>query len=70
MGHDPAATSVRTLFVGGEPALAIEATRARIEELWDARIVEFYGCTEASPHVGGYSCRRSSRETTRLPRPI
>ena len=28
MGHDPAATSVRTLFVAGEPALAIEATRA------------------------------------------
>ncbi len=56
MGHDPAATSVHTLFVAGEPALAIESTRRRIEELWRARVVEFYGCTEASPHVGGYSC--------------
>jgi phenylacetate-CoA ligase len=56
LGHDPAATSVHTLFLAGEPALAIEATRRRIETLWNARIVEFYGCTEASPHVGGYSC--------------
>ena len=63
MGHDPAATSVRTLFVAGEPALAIEATRRRIENLWNARIVEFYGCTEASPHVGGYSCPAQTRET-------
>jgi phenylacetate-CoA ligase len=64
MGHDPAATSVRTLFLGGEPALAVESTRRRIENLWDARIVEFYGCTEASPHVGGYSCPAQTRETT------
>ena len=56
LGHDPAATSVHTLFLAGEPALAIAATRQRIETLWNARIVEFYGCTEASPHVGGYSC--------------
>ena len=63
MGHDPAATSVHTLFVAGEPALAIESTRRRIENLWNARIVEFYGCTEASPHVGGYSCSAQTRET-------
>ena len=56
MGEDPAKTGVRTLFLGGEPALSIDATRRRIEALWNARIVEFYGCTEASPHVGGYSC--------------
>jgi phenylacetate-CoA ligase len=64
MGHDPAATSVHTLFLGGEPALAIEPTRHRIESLWNARIVEFYGCTEASPHVGGYSCPAQQRETS------
>jgi phenylacetate-CoA ligase len=63
LGHDPAATSVRTLFLGGEPALSIAATRARIEALWSARIVEFYGCTEASPHVGGYSCPALKPET-------
>ena len=27
-----------------------------------ARIVEFYGCTEASPHCGGYSCAASVTE--------
>jgi phenylacetate-CoA ligase len=63
MGHDPATTSVHTLFLAGEPALAVEPTRRRIENLWDARIVEFYGCTEASPHVGGYSCPAQQRET-------
>lgn len=56
MGEDPAATSVHTILVGGEPAMGIDATRTRIEKLWGARLVEFYGCTETSPHVGGYSC--------------
>jgi phenylacetate-CoA ligase len=64
MGHDPAATSVQTLFLAGEPALAVESTRRRIESLWNARIVEFYGCTEASPHVGGYSCPAQRRDTS------
>ena len=41
LGHDPASTSVRTLFLAGEPALAVDSTRRRIENLWDARIVEF-----------------------------
>jgi phenylacetate-CoA ligase len=62
MGHDPAGTSVHTLFLAGEPALAVEPTRRRIENLWNARIVEFYGCTEASPHVGGYSCPAQQRD--------
>jgi phenylacetate-CoA ligase len=66
MGYDPAATSVHTLFLAGEPALAIEPTRRRIENLWNARIVEFYGCTEASPHVGGYSCPAQQRDTSQV----
>src|SRR4051812_38918963 len=56
VGIDPRKSSVRTLFVAGEPGLSVAATRARIQELWGARMVEFYGCTEASPHVGGFSC--------------
>jgi phenylacetate-CoA ligase len=59
MGVDPGETAVRTLFIAGEPAIGITHTRARLEGLWRARIVEFYGCTEASPHVGGYSCPAS-----------
>ncbi|HUN46006.1 MAG TPA: AMP-binding protein, partial [Stellaceae bacterium] len=56
LGHEPRDTKVRLLFVGGEPAVGIDRTRERIQDLWGARIVEFYGCTEAAPHVGGYSC--------------
>jgi len=59
MGHDPAETAVRMVFVAGEPAMSIAATRERIQELWGARMVEFYGCTEVSPHGGGYSCMAS-----------
>lgn len=63
MGHEPATTSVHTLFLAGEPALAVDATRRRIEKLWNARIVEFYGCTEAAPHAGGFSCPATQRDT-------
>jgi phenylacetate-CoA ligase len=59
MGADPRATSVRTLFIAGEPGLGVAGTRERIGELWDARLVEFYGCTEAAPSAGGYSCPAS-----------
>jgi phenylacetate-CoA ligase len=61
LGLDPAACSVHTLFLGGEPGIAIPSTRRRLEQLWNARVVEFYGCTEASPHVGGFSCRYSTQ---------
>jgi phenylacetate-CoA ligase len=62
LGLDPAASTVKTVLVGGEPALGIEATRERLATLWGARLVEFYGCTEASPHCGGYSCAESVGE--------
>ncbi|HPD93153.1 MAG: AMP-binding protein [Rhodobacter sp.] len=56
MGQDPARTSVRWLVTGGEPFSGVEGTLARIQDLWGAKSLEFYGCTEASPHCGGYSC--------------
>jgi phenylacetate-CoA ligase len=62
LGLDPAASSVKTILVGGEPAMGIDATRERLSELWDARVVEFYGCTEASPHCGGYSCSHAVQD--------
>lgn len=65
MGLDPAKSSVRTLFIAGEPAMGIDRTRERLEDLWAARTVEFYGCTEASPHTGGFSCPASVREGQR-----
>ncbi len=59
MGADPRETAVRTLFVAGEPGLSVAATRERIQDLWGARMVEFYGCTEAAPAAGGFSCPHS-----------
>jgi phenylacetate-CoA ligase len=56
LGHDPAASSVEKLFIGGEPGAGIPHTRERLEALWGARVVEFYGCTEAAPHAGGFTC--------------
>jgi phenylacetate-CoA ligase len=54
-GQDPRTSGVRTIIALGEPCP--EATRARIRELWgDVRIQEFYGCTEAAPSCGGYTC--------------
>ena len=61
LGHDPAQSSVTKLFTGGEPAAGIKATRRRLEEMWGAEVVEFYGCTEASPHSGGFSCSHPVR---------
>ena len=58
-GLDPARSAVRLVFVGGEPATGISNTRRRLEDLWGAKLVEFYGCTEAAPHAGGFSCTAS-----------
>jgi phenylacetate-CoA ligase len=56
MGKDPAKTSVKWLVTGGEPFSGVSGTLERIQDLWGAKSLEFYGCTEASPHCGGYSC--------------
>ena len=69
MGYDPRQTSVRIILAGGEPGACIPATKARIEDLWKARIVDFYGCTEASPTPGGYTCREESEQNERPTNP-
>ena len=56
LGLDPAASSVRYLFCAGEPGFGVPSTRRRLEEIWGADLSEFYGCTEAAPCSGGYSC--------------
>ena len=45
-GIDLKETSVRMLLVAGEPGGAIPATRARIEEAWEARVIDHWGMTE------------------------
>jgi phenylacetate-CoA ligase len=54
MGIDPAATAVRIIVAMGEPTPP--ASAARIRELWGAEVHQFYGCTEAAPSCGGYTC--------------
>jgi len=39
-------SSVRMLVVAGEPGGAIPATRRRIEQAWDARVIDHWGMTE------------------------
>lgn len=45
-GIDLTESSVRMLIVAGEPGGAIPATRSRIEEAWDARVIDHWGMTE------------------------
>jgi phenylacetate-CoA ligase len=73
LGEDPAASAVRLIACGGEPGSGVPATRARIQALWGAELHEFYGCTEASPSAGGYTCaaevQQTARPATRRPLP-
>lgn len=45
-GIDLKETSVRMLIVAGEPGGTIPGTRARIEEAWEARVIDHWGMTE------------------------
>jgi phenylacetate-CoA ligase len=56
LGMEPSQTTVRFLFCAGEPGFSVPATRTQLEQLWGAELHEFYGCTEASPAAGGYTC--------------
>ncbi len=46
LGFDPAASTVRSIMVGGEPGGGVPATRRRIEEIWGARCYDAYGSLE------------------------
>jgi phenylacetate-CoA ligase len=48
-GIDLRQSSVRALVVAGEPGGNIPTTRARIEEVWGARVFDHYGMTECGP---------------------
>jgi len=60
IGLDPAQSSVRSLVCAGEPGFSIPATRRRLEATWNADLHECYGCTEAAPSAGGYTCRETA----------
>jgi phenylacetate-CoA ligase len=46
-GIDLTESSVRMLIVAGEPGGTIATTRQRISDLWDARVIDHWGMTEA-----------------------
>jgi len=64
-GLEPEKSSIKTVLVGGEPCTGIDSSRERLEDLWGARVVEFYGCTEVAPHTGGIHVRRRPDPTSR-----
>jgi phenylacetate-CoA ligase len=53
-GLDPAASTVKRVIALGEPIPSASTTRIR--NSWGAEVHQFYGCTEAAPSCGGYTC--------------
>lgn len=53
-GVQPSQTSVRIIISLGEPLPP--ATKNLIHDEWDAEVHQFWGCTEAAPSCGGYTC--------------
>jgi phenylacetate-CoA ligase len=59
LGIDPAASSIKRLVCGGEPASGIASTRRRLEQTWAADLHDVYGCTEAVPAGWAFSCEHA-----------
>lgn len=49
VGVDLAGSSVRVLVVAGEPGGSIPATRTKIEQAWNARLIDHSGASEVGP---------------------
>jgi len=59
-GIDPAKDlSINKIIVAGEPGGSIDATRQAIEELWDAKVYDFYGISD----IFGACAECAARET-------
>lgn len=46
LGYNPKELSLKKIIVAGEPGGSIDATREKIEELWDADLYDFYGLSD------------------------
>jgi phenylacetate-CoA ligase len=49
MSFDLAHSSVAIVSIGGEPGASIPGTRARLEQLWGAKVYDCYGALEFQP---------------------
>jgi len=59
-GIDPAKDlSINKIIVAGEPGGSIDATREAIEELWDAKIYDFYGISDIFGACAGMCSERN-----------
>ena len=58
-GRDPRSLGLRKLIVSGEPGGQMAATRARVEELWDARLGDTYGLSDVWGTLAGECEERS-----------
>lgn len=56
-GHSPAQAGVRILVCAGEAGAAVRATKYRLEQMWNARVHDDFGCTEVAQAPLGYTCR-------------
>ena len=65
LGLDPATSSVRLIASGGEPGASIPSTKRRVEEMWNARLVDWFGATEFGP--AAYTCRPQGGRTDGAP---
>ncbi|UCE72850.1 MAG: AMP-binding protein [Methanomassiliicoccales archaeon] len=43
---------LKRLFVGGEPLAAVPGSRARLEQIWHAKVYDYYGCNESTAPIG------------------
>jgi len=59
MGFDPANSSIKNIFVAGEPGGSIENTRKRIENIWDAKLFDYYGLSDIFGSCAGECVEQS-----------
>ncbi|MBW1803234.1 MAG: AMP-binding protein, partial [Deltaproteobacteria bacterium] len=52
-GIDIREIPMRIIHTGGEPLAAVPGSRARIEEVWQAKAYDHYGCSEGTCPIGG-----------------
>lgn len=64
-GHDPAASSVRLIITAAEPGPGVPATKARIENLWGAKLHDNFGCSAVAMSPLGYTCEPEVEHTDR-----
>jgi len=59
MGFSPSGSSIKNIFVAGEPGGSIETTRKRIENLWDAKVFDYYGISDIFGSCAGECVEQS-----------